>query len=234
MLILCLFANRQWTESKGWWVKGFVCRNGPTFIRLSILGSLSHLFVLFLNCPGQCDWALSVLIKKLLGEKVESVGSYTFSIKIRRRCAAGCGMVLIMYASCLLDTLYHSLWSRDSHIWSSYSSFSAYSTKPADGLGWMVCFVLPLAQPLQYFYSHFRHLWEYKSLDCLFYCIFCDWPTFWLQELLELSQSGDVFVRGTSRLVKLSPDQEHLKRPQSFIYKSEMSQIILALLSEVW
>lgn len=89
-------------------------------------------------------------------------------------------------------------------------------------------------------FTHFRHLWEYKSLDylyvctCLFYCIFCDWPTFWLQELLELSQSGDVFVRGTSRLVKLSPDQEHLKRPQSFIYKSEMSQIILALLSEVW
>lgn len=171
MLILCLFANRQWTGSKGWWVKGFVCRNGPTFIRLSILGSLSHLFVLFLNCPGQCDWALSVLIQKLLGGKVESVESYTFSIKIRRRCAAGRGMVLIMSASCLLDTLYHSLWSRDSHIWSSYSSFSAYSTKPADGLGWMVCFVLPLAQPLQYFYSHFRHLWEYKSLDYLYVCV---------------------------------------------------------------
>lgn len=105
-----------------------------------------------------------------VGGKVESVESYTFSIKIRRRCAAGCGMVL-MYASCLLDTLYHSLWSRDSHIWSSYSSFSTYSTKPADGLGWMVCFVLPLAQPLQYFYSHFRHLWEYKSLDYLYVCV---------------------------------------------------------------
>lgn len=52
-------------------------------------------------------------------------------------------------------------------------------------------------------------------------------------ENILTSQSGDVFVRGTSRLVKLSPDQEHLKRPQSFIYKSEMSQIILALLSEV-
>lgn len=75
-------------------MKGFVCRNGPTFIRLSILGSLSSLLVLFLNCPGQCARALSVLIQKLLGRKVESVESYAFSIKIRRRCAADRGMVL--------------------------------------------------------------------------------------------------------------------------------------------
>lgn len=227
------------------WIKGLVservCLQKWTHFYPFIHFRVFEPFVCFVSKLPWPVWLSSFSsYKETVGGKVESVGSYTFSIKIRRRCAAGCGMVLIMYASCLLDTLYHSLWSRDSHIWSSYSSFSAYSTKPADGLGWMVCFVLPLAQPLQYFYSHFRHLWENKSLDylyvctCLFYCIFCDWPTFWLQELLELSQSGDVFVRGTSRLVKLSPDQEHLKRPQSFIYKSEMSQIILALLSEVW
>lgn len=75
--VYALFANRQWTGSKGWWVKGFVCRYGPTFIRFRVFEQFAC-FVSKLPWPV-CPSSFSSYTETVEGKKLKV---FLFSNKV--------------------------------------------------------------------------------------------------------------------------------------------------------